>query len=363
MELPSIPQQSSSDSSSGQNSSQGGTPNSGQSNQSGSQGGQQRSSSDGGFQLPTIPGLPDIQGESNDSASSGSNDSQGPNNLPTAGQTSRGDGTLEETDGADSGGTQSEQRSGDETLNGSQVGSETGTAQSGLPDAEGDHQAGGQEADADGLPGAGIASDAGNGENTDEAGLESAYPGTTSPNPGWERSNQLPEQAKTRAGGQTTNEDASGGLDKVNEPAGSKAAQELENTLAGLDGRIMTDRADEAEKRNEQVGGGKLPGESTLEPIGDGEGGTEEGGVAGVGGTSPDVFEGNAKSDGSRVGNDEGGETPTPRLILTNASELPDAKDDDVIARQLREAAIAETDPELKEKLWDELRRYLAKRK
>ena len=34
------------------------------------------------------------------------------------------------------------------------------------------------------------------------------------------------------------------------------------------------------------------------------------------------------------------------------------AQDDDVVARQLREAAEAETDPELKAKLWEEYRRY-----
>ncbi len=42
-------------------------------------------------------------------------------------------------------------------------------------------------------------------------------------------------------------------------------------------------------------------------------------------------------------------------------ADLPDARDDDVIARQLREAAMAETDPELKEKLWEEYRRYKGK--
>ena len=38
--------------------------------------------------------------------------------------------------------------------------------------------------------------------------------------------------------------------------------------------------------------------------------------------------------------------------------DIPDAKDDDIIARQLREAAMQEADPELKEKLWEEYRRY-----
>jgi hypothetical protein len=34
------------------------------------------------------------------------------------------------------------------------------------------------------------------------------------------------------------------------------------------------------------------------------------------------------------------------------------SQDDDIIARQLREAAMRETDPELREKLWAEYRRY-----
>jgi hypothetical protein len=46
------------------------------------------------------------------------------------------------------------------------------------------------------------------------------------------------------------------------------------------------------------------------------------------------------------------------------SSEVPpdvgDGSDDDIVARQLREAAMAEEDPELREKLWDEYRRYKA---
>ena len=44
------------------------------------------------------------------------------------------------------------------------------------------------------------------------------------------------------------------------------------------------------------------------------------------------------------------------------ASRVPedvgDGSDDDIVARQLREAAMKEDDPELREKLWDEYRRY-----
>ncbi len=39
-------------------------------------------------------------------------------------------------------------------------------------------------------------------------------------------------------------------------------------------------------------------------------------------------------------------------------SDLPDGSDDDVVARQLREAAEKEQDPELRRRLWEEYRRY-----
>ena len=38
--------------------------------------------------------------------------------------------------------------------------------------------------------------------------------------------------------------------------------------------------------------------------------------------------------------------------------DIPEGSDDDVVARQLREAAAKETDPELRKKLWEEYRRY-----
>jgi hypothetical protein len=42
----------------------------------------------------------------------------------------------------------------------------------------------------------------------------------------------------------------------------------------------------------------------------------------------------------------------------TVPADIPDGKDDDVVARQLREAAMNEKDPELREKLWQEYRDY-----
>ena len=37
---------------------------------------------------------------------------------------------------------------------------------------------------------------------------------------------------------------------------------------------------------------------------------------------------------------------------------MGDGSDDDIVARQLREAAMSEDDPELREKLWQEYRDY-----
>lgn len=39
-------------------------------------------------------------------------------------------------------------------------------------------------------------------------------------------------------------------------------------------------------------------------------------------------------------------------------ADIPSGDDDDVVARQIREAALREKDPVLREKLWDEYRKY-----
>ena len=46
------------------------------------------------------------------------------------------------------------------------------------------------------------------------------------------------------------------------------------------------------------------------------------------------------------------------RTSNTPVADIPTGNDDDVIARQLREAAEAEADPQVKEKLWEEYRKY-----
>jgi hypothetical protein len=56
--------------------------------------------------------------------------------------------------------------------------------------------------------------------------------------------------------------------------------------------------------------------------------------------------------------NDAGSGAGTPGNDSDVPTDIPDGSDDDIVARQLREAAENETDPELKAKLWQEYRRY-----
>ena len=101
---------------------------------------------------------------------------------------------------------------------------------------------------------------------------------------------------------------------------------------------------------------------------GDGGGGGGQGG-SGTGGES-----GSAGSEGSGGDGDEevvegSGGSPTYGAGAGPGSSqrqgnsgappgTPDGNDDDVVARQLREAAEKETDPVLKKKLWEEYRKY-----
>jgi hypothetical protein len=69
---------------------------------------------------------------------------------------------------------------------------------------------------------------------------------------------------------------------------------------------------------------------------------------------------GETDNEGTRTASNGMG-TPASSSSGTEGSipeDIPDGSDDDIIARQIREAAEKETDPELRAKLWDEYRRY-----
>ncbi len=99
---------------------------------------------------------------------------------------------------------------------------------------------------------------------------------------------------------------------------------------------------------------------------GSGSGATQSAGDEGLAGaagsaaesTGREVRQGEA-GDGRPPGAGEGGEGAVGRgAVPPPPPGTPDGRDDDIVARQLREAAEQETDPELRSKLWEEYRRY-----
>ncbi|HSF19111.1 MAG TPA: hypothetical protein VLK65_26530 [Vicinamibacteria bacterium] len=105
------------------------------------------------------------------------------------------------------------------------------------------------------------------------------------------------------------------------------------------------------------AGGGGSGGDGDRGDDGSLEGTAEAGGEESPGGTggspdSPEYDETGAPTDSS----DATAETRNGRV----PPDVGDGSDDDIVARQLREAAMSEDDPELREKLWDEYRSYKA---
>ena len=70
-----------------------------------------------------------------------------------------------------------------------------------------------------------------------------------------------------------------------------------------------------------------------------------------AGGNSPE-------NPGDRQGNEEAPGGETEEGLDNLPPDIPSGHDDDIVARQIREAAENETDPELRKKLWEEYRNY-----
>ena len=143
----------------------------------------------------------------------------------------------------------------------------------------------------------------------------------------WQTSNQSVPQGRA-----AEQPGASGSGDKSDE-SGSEEDAELAEALGNLDGNILAER--EALRTNAKPGGDTEKAEDSQSQT-------------------------QGSPQGAAAARARIGDTPAPpkRGEDAVATNLPDAKDDDIIARQLREAAMQETDPELKEKLWAEYRRY-----
>lgn len=109
----------------------------------------------------------------------------------------------------------------------------------------------------------------------------------------------------------------------------------------------------EGEGENAAGGSGGESGESGGEssPGGESERQAESGQQGGAGGEGAEGNEQVASAGGASGDGRQAGKIATP-------PDIPDGKDDDIVARQLREAAENEQDPELRAKLWEEYRKY-----
>ena len=128
----------------------------------------------------------------------------------------------------------------------------------------------------------------------------------------------------------------------------------LEKGTGEFDSMILEEQATQRQASRERpaasqesaaAGGGGSSGGAGAEgdmadagSYGGGGGYSTGGGMGGVGGGS--------------------GEPPQDPAKYPPPKDIPSGNDDDVVARQLREAAMREPDPAVREKLWDEYRKY-----
>ncbi len=149
----------------------------------------------------------------------------------------------------------------------------------------------------------------------------------------------------------------------------------MDAALAEMDDLLLKEKKVLAQQRSEAM---SAPAESSSDGGGSSgglSGGLPAGGAAGGPGSDQGGAEASASSTGggdntsgdgagaagshNAKGGPEGSDTEKGESRKNRVPpDIPDGRDDDIVARQLREAAMNEDDPALREKLWDEYRKY-----
>ena len=121
--------------------------------------------------------------------------------------------------------------------------------------------------------------------------------------------------------------------------------RQLEASTGVFDAIIREEQRQQRSSRREQSSQSQSSGGSGTESSSGGRNpyeASDEGGYGSVGG-----------GIGGRSGN-----APENPAIFEAPEDIPSGNDDDIVARQLREAAMREADPEVREALWNEYRKY-----
>jgi hypothetical protein len=129
--------------------------------------------------------------------------------------------------------------------------------------------------------------------------------------------------------------------------------KELEESVGDFDEVLMEEQREiETVGRNtEGFDGSAGGGSGGRVSLGEQSAGAMSGGSAGGGG-------GGGGGDGSAGSNDPLGGMSDDEIARRTPDDIEVIMDDDIVAKQLREAALAEEDPELRDRLWEEYRKY-----
>lgn len=193
-------------------------------------------------------------------------------------------------------------------------------------------------------------------EQSSPNNIESTHQNT--PSQSTSANNSGDDDPDQNPGEQTTSSNATENL--TSEEQTQQLDQQLDERFADFDRLLLREREFLNDKQKEQ---GAPQNSGGAGGDGGGSAGGAEGGLDGFEGR--DDFDGTATNDSS---SQEGKGTtrqakgqnsyPSDNTNANTPPDLTNSKGDDVIARQLREAAQKEKDPVLREKLWDEYRKY-----
>jgi len=150
------------------------------------------------------------------------------------------------------------------------------------------------------------------------------------------------------SGEQTTNPATSARL--TSEEQAQQLDQQLDERFADFDRLLLREREFLNEKQNEQGA-----------PLNNSGGAADAGaeGLDGLDDIAADDSDSSSQNGNSPTQQTAGQNTyPGNNTQINTPPDLTNSKGDDVIARQLREAAQKEKDPVLRDKLWDEYRKY-----
>jgi len=169
----------------------------------------------------------------------------------------------------------------------------------------------------------------------------------------------MPSSGQRDGAGGPGSSSGNSGLDNLPGSSGDGAsgpmtAQERAAVLAGtlndgyqdFDGFILDERARAQAAANAARGSGVIGNAS-----GNGAGGTGSSG-------GPTISSTRGNGAGQQGAGIPGASSNNAKESFPAPDDIPSGRDDDIVARQLREAAMQEPDPELREKLWDEYRKY-----